>query len=424
MPTARETAVRGLCQVFGSGGYSNIVFDRLMMGAGLSPEDRRFCAALFYGVAERAVTLDHVIASYCRLPASKVSNEVRQILRSGIYQLLYMPSVPQFAAVDETVSLAARFGQTSAAGLVNGILRSFIRDGLAIPPCRDSEHAMSVEYSLPEELIDLWRRSYPQELPAILEGTRGPAPLFVRVNTTRISPSLLAQRLSAQGISASEVEGVPGALRLSGCDAAALPEFAEGLFHVQDISSQLCAALLDAQPGMTVADFCSAPGGKSFTVAERMENSGELLACDLHEKRLRLVREGAARLGLSIIRTQQNDAAQYSAGLPQFDRILCDAVCSGLGVIRRKPEIRYKSLSDIDGLPEIQYNILNTSAKYLKKGGRLVYSTCTLNPAENEAVVAQFLEANGDFSADSMRTYIRSAELDCDGFFTAALIRE
>lgn len=397
------------------------MLDAEIRRAGLSQRDAAFCAALVYGVAERAVTLDFALSRYLRPPDKKLTNETRQILRAGLYQLLYMSGVEPYAAVNESVALCARFGQGSASGLVNAVLRAFLRDGGKLPPCRDEPQRLSVEYSLPPELIEFWRGAYPGKLTQILEGTRAPAPVFLRVNPLRTDCGALCASLAEDGVASRAVPEVPGALRVTSGDAVRSGAFARGEFHVQDLSSQLCAAALEVRPGMDVADFCAAPGGKTFTLAEMMEDRGGLYAYDLHEKRLALLREGARRLGLSCVHTSQNDATRFDPALPRFDRILCDAVCSGYGVIRRKPEIRYKPLSDIDGLPEIQYNILNTSAEYLKKGGRLVYSTCTLNPAENERVAERFLAAHPDFVSVGLRTYLRSDALDCDGFFVAAM---
>lgn len=423
MKNAREIAVRGLIEVFDCGGYSNLVLDQWMKKAGLPPQERAFCAALFYGVAERCITLDWVLGRYSRQPVEKLTPAVRAILRLAIYQLLYMPSVPDRAAVDEAVKLTRVLKVASAGSFVNGVLRHFLRDEKAVRLPRDPRKALAVRYSVPDALIALWQDAYGEEKTlSILEGCGGPPPLFARVNTTRITADALISRLAAEGVTAEMAE-LPDALRLTDTgDITALPSFAEGLFHIQDLSSQRCAAALGARPGDRVLDVCSAPGGKSFTAAEGMDGKGTLLAMDLSPSRLNLVAEGAARLGLSCIEIRANDATQYHAELGQFDRVLCDVVCSGYGVIRRKPEIRYKLPETVAALPETQYQILSVSARYLAAGGRLVYSTCTLNPAENEQVVGRFLAGHPAFSLVDKTTCFPAPQ-GGDGFFYAVLER-
>ena len=231
------------------------------------------------------------------------------------------------------------------------------------------------------------------------------------------------QRLAEEGLETTETD-LPDCLRCTGAgDLTRLPSFTEGLFHVQDLSSQRCAAALAVQPGQRVLDVCAAPGGKSFTLAEEMQNRGSLLAMDLSASRLRLVEQGAERLGLGCIATRQNDAAQFEPALGEFDRVLCDVVCSGYGVIRRKPEIRYKPVTAASGLPELQLAILTASAGYLAPGGRLVYSTCTLNPAENEGVVNAFLARHPAFALCAEPVTCFPAPAGGDGFFYAAMER-
>lgn len=424
MKSAREIAVRGLIEVFDHEGYSNLVLDQGMKKAELPPQERAFCAALFYGVVERCITLDWVLGRYSRQPVEKLTPAVRAILRLALYQLLYMPSVPDRAAVDEAVKLTRVLRVASAGGFVNGVLRHFLRDEKAVKLPRDPQKALAVQYSVPEALIALWQDAYGEEKTlSILEGCGGPPPLFARVNTTRTTAEALISRLSAEGVIAERTD-LPDALRLINTgDITALPSFTEGLFHIQDLSSQRCAAALGARPGDRVLDVCSAPGGKSFTATEGMDGKGTLLAMDLSQSRLGLVAEGAARLGLSCIETRANDATQYHAELGQFDRILCDVVCSGYGVIRRKPEIRYKLPETVALLPETQYQILTTSACYLTEGGRLVYSTCTLNPAENEQVVERFLAGHPAFSLVDKTVTCFPAPQGGDGFFYAVLQR-
>ncbi len=424
--TPRQTAASALLDVERDGSYSNLVLEPYFQREALSPRDRAFCAALFYGVLERRITLDWTLDHYSRTPVARLEPEVRAALRLGAYQLMFSPGIPPSAAVDQTVDLVKALKKGRAAGLVNGVLRAMVRGGFAAPAPKDKLTALSVEYSVPSPLIQRWRRAYGHDAALeILEGTRGPAPAFIRVNTLRTTLPALQSRLSREGVESLPVEGVENALRLvEPGNIAALASFREGLFHVQDISSQLCVAALDPRPGMAVLDLCAAPGGKTFTAAQRMEDRGLLLARDLYPHRLALVAEGAARLGLSVLETAPGDAAAPDPALEErFHRVLCDVPCSGFGTLRRKPEIRYKPLDALDGLPRVQYNILENAARFLRPGGRLVYSTCTLDPRENDQVVERFLAGHPGFSAAGpFRTYIHGREgLDCDGFFVAIL---
>lgn len=426
MKTARETAATALLGVFSGGGYSNIILDKALEKEDLSPQDRSFCAALFYGVAERLITLDHAIAAYCKIPLKTLSPVVLTCLRCGFFQLLYMPSVPQPAAVNETVTVVKNLGEGQAAGLINGVLRSFIRAELAYPEPRDKLSALSVRYSVPMPLIQLWRKGYGHDTAMeILEGSCTAAPLFARVNATRTTTERLTKALAEEGVEAVPCAASPHTLILRGTGSVAkLAAFRQGLFHVQDLSSQLCAVAGAPAAGMRVLDVCSAPGGKAFTMAQLMENRGELVACDLYPSRLSLVEEGAARLGLDIIKTKVQDGGAYSPEMGYFDLVLCDVVCSGFGILRRKPEIRYKQPETLDELPTLQYNILYTSSRYLRSGGRLVYSTCTLNPCENQKVVERFLSQQPDFTlAAPMRTTLPGEQEGADGFFYAVLQR-
>lgn len=422
MADARLTALRGLSEVFGQGGYSNLVLESLMQKNELTAQERAFCTALFYGVVERRITLDWVLGRYSKQPVEKLSPAVRDILRMAVYQLLYMPSVPEHAAVNEAVKETRMMRVASAAGYVNGVLRAFLRDGKRIVLPKNKAQALSVRYSVPEALIALWQQGYgKQKTAAILEGGSSLPPLFIRVNTQKTTANALLKRLAEEDITA-EKTAVENALRLIDAgDVTRLAAFREGLFHVQDLSSQKCAAALAVQPGHRVLDVCAAPGGKSFTIAQMMNDRGSLLAMDLYPNRLRLVEDGAARLGLSAIQTRTNDACIYDNSLGVFDRILCDVVCSGYGVIRRKPEIRYKDPAEAAALPEIQLAILTASARYLADGGRLVYSTCTLNPAENEGVINLFLRQNSGFClADEPVTCLPEKD-GGDGFYYAVL---
>ena len=439
MGNARKTAVQALLRVSEESGYSNLVLDSILQKDGLSGQDKAFVSALTYGVLERQLTLDYQIERHSKLPLKKLSPKLLCILRCGVYQLLFMDQVPPSAAVNEAVKLTRQMGQSSAAGFVNAVLRTVGRDGLLLPGReKDPVRYLSVKGSCPQWLVRLWITAYgEEETERILKAFLGRPGVFLRVNTLKTSAQELAKRLWDEGAQTFPAEGFPHTLRLSGGAVEQLPSFQDGLFHVQNTASQLCCAALDVQPGMTVADVCSAPGGKAFTLAEMMENSGRVLAYDQYSARVDLIRKGAARLCINIIEAGVRDAAEELENQEFADRVLCDVPCSGLGVLGRKPEIRYKDEKSLEKLPQIQYNILCSSAKLLKIGGLLVYSTCTLNPAENEAVVERFLKEHPGFGQVPVSLPAEAVSVRCgeavtllpkpggmDGFFFAVLRRD
>ncbi len=400
MDQARTAALEALLQVDVNEGYSNLVLDKTLRAHGLTGRDASFASTLFYGVLERRLTLDYAISRFSRLRLSQLSPKVLEILRLGAYQLLFLDRVPDSAAVNESVELAKTQGQGKASGFVNGVLRSLLRGRESLSWPDDS-----VRCSCPAWLIRLWRAAYGEALTAsLLESLAEPAPVFVRVNTCRTTRDALRERLAGEGVASRGTEVSPHALILEKPGSIpALSSFGEGLFHVQDLSSQLAACALGARPGERVIDVCAAPGGKSFTIAEEMENEGELLAFDKYKGKVRLIASGAQRLGLTIVRAAARDAEAPGEALAPADRVLCDAPCSGLGIIRRKPEIRYKEKSTLDSLPDLQYRILCEASRLVKPGGTLLYSTCTLSPAENGEVADRFLQEHRDFLPAPLR---------------------
>lgn len=400
MSSARSVAVKLLARME-KGAFSNIVLDNERSFNELSQRDKKFASRLFYGTVERKITLDYILSSYLKKPINKLDIEVLLILRTGLYQLLYMPSVPENAAVNESVSLASEFKKSSAKGMINAILRGFIRNGKKFSLPDDEISALSVKYSCPVELISKWIADYGKEnTENILQySVENDNIITMRINNTQISDDEFITRMTDYGIECD------GFLSISHCfttksfsDIENNPLFKEGCFHIQDISSQLCAVALGAKAGETVLDVCSAPGGKAFTIAEIMGDNGKILAFDLHENRVKLIKKGAERLKLKSIEAKVGDATVFNEEIPKADKILCDVVCSGFGVISKKPEIKYKPLEDTEKLPEIQYKILENASRYLKVGGELVYSTCSLSRAENDEVIDKFLEKHkGEF---------------------------
>ena len=378
-----------------------------------------------------------MIRTNSKIAFEKLDKAAVQILRTGLYQLLYMPSVPESAAVNESVKMCKKLKCFSAQGFVNGMLRSFIRSGkkisyLGISP----EKRLSVEYSCPEWLTEKFISEYGMDFAVrALKASVGKPPVYARVNILRTTTDKVIAELAKHRIKAAPYPGLVNCIRLEKAgDIEKCAPFRQGLFHVQDISSQLCCLTLRPVVNETVLDVCAAPGGKSFTLAELMGNNGKLYSMDLHDMRVGLIEDGAARLGIKIITAMQNDASKFNGALPQADRVLCDVPCSGFGVIRRKPEIKYKPPEEFAGLPEIQYQILETSARYVKSGGTLVYSTCTLSRAENDDVADRFAATHPEFMpivqpvplsapGDYKRTYCPD-ENGGDGFFTASFRRK
>ena len=440
--TARKAALEALKRTE-KGAYSTIALDNILVKAGLDDRDRALASALFYGVQENQTQLDAAIAALLRKPNQKLENDVRHILRMGIYQLGYMDRIPDSAAVDEAVKLTRQTGHNAAAGFVNGILRGYIRAGKRTPlPDRKKEPLLwlSLKYSCPMWIAELWVNAYGEEIcESIMSTFSGRPPIFARVNTTRCTRRELIEKLAGEGVEAREYPILPDAVELENTgDVEQLQTYRDGLFHVQDIASQLCARAVEARRGDTVLDACAAPGGKSFTIAQTAGDDCTVIACDIHTSRVDLIESGAKRLGLASVKPRRRDASAEGSKI-LADRVLCDVPCSGLGVIRRKPDIKNKSRSELENLPELQYTILTANAACVKPGGRLVYSTCTLNPAENAGVFDRFLAENSGFEPvalqlpEGVKRRIEEPEHQLtlfperdgwDGFFMAAAVRK
>lgn len=442
MPNSRNTALRVLLKIEEDKAYSNIALNNAIRENKLSQVDSSFVSALVYGVLERQITLDYIIKQHSKIPLRTIETKTKLILRMGIYQLVYMDKVPDSAAVNESVNLAKRCRLSKSAGFINGILRGVTRaeNRLCLPENGDKIYCMSVKYSAPQELVRLWIKSYgEQNAVKLLESLSGRPKLFARVNTLKTDESGLAAALKAEGVECEPSGVLKNAVSLNRTGSIErLKAYRDGLFHVQDLSSQLCVSVLDPKPREILLDVCSAPGGKAATAAQYMQNRGKIYACDLYDHKLKLIRANAQRLGVTNIVTAKRDAAKADLTLPSADKILCDVVCSGLGILSRKPEIRCKTDITDNSLPEIQYKILCQSAKNLAAGGRLVYSTCTLNPEENNKNAERFLNEHKGFRGvklDLPQKVSRAFDeqpyeitlmphtAGCDGFYIAAFER-
>ena len=431
----REIAVKLLRSYEENDSYVNLSLNNPLVST-LSEEDRSFVTALLYTTVERRITIDYYISALAKRPVTEISPKALALLRIGLAQLLYMEGVPAYAAIAETVALAKGAGER---GFVNGILRAAQRQegSLPLPPReKNLARSLSVEYSVPLPLakyvISLLGET---EGEALLRAFLTHPPLTVAVNTVRISREKYLEMLSEHGIEAKGTTYSPYGVRiLSQIPVTRLPGYREGLFFVQDEASQLSALALAPTAGSRVVDVCAAPGGKSLLSAVQMKNEGEVLSLDLHASKLPLIRESAERLGLSSIRVEEQDATEGRDALKgTFTHVMCDAPCSGLGVLWKKPDLRYRAMEGRDALPDLQKKILSESASYLAPGGTLVYSTCTLRTEENAAVVREFLDAHPDFTLTPFAFDGLTAEEGMltlyphihgmDGFFIAKLSR-
>ncbi len=406
--------------------FSNIVLDNALKTVDLNEADKRLASVLFYGVTERKITLDYRISKLSNRPLEELDINVLTALRLGIYQLVYLDRVPAHAAINETVALCSR----KTAGFVNAILRAHTRnDSFELPSKSDFSSYISVKYSICRELAKKFICVFGNDVEKILDGFDKTPDTTIRANTLKISRNELAKKLDGTNTEISPVGVyVKGSIR-------DLYGFDNGLFFVQDQASQICVEALCARSGDTVADICACPGSKSFGAALSMQNKGRILSFDLHENKLSLIRAGAERLGISIIETAAHDGRIFIPELEgKMDRVLCDVPCSGFGVLAKKPELRYKDPEESKALPKIQRDILYNACRYVKSGGVLVYSTCTILPEENEENVAEFLSTHSDFNLipwsvgelsapDGMLT-LYPHEHRTDGFFIAKFIRK
>lgn len=439
--TSRQKSARALaleilirCE---SGGYSNLALDTVIKRNDLTPADRALVTVLTYGVIEKRITLDFIISSLSSIPESKIEGRTRMILRMGIYQLRYMDKIPAFAALNESVELADKRSK----GFVNAVLRAYTRrDPDSFLPKREDGVLcyMSVKYSVGESLLSALLSAYGEgECEKLLTAIGNePSRITLRTNTLRTSREALLAELCESGLDARATEISPDGIAVYGGAAVSdLAPLTDGRATVQDEASQICVRALGACEGDTVLDVCACPGSKSFGAAMTMNDRGRILSFDIHANKLSLVESGASRLGISIIETEAHDAREEISSLVgAADRIICDVPCSGFGVIGKKPELRYKSVEDCAALPRIQLDILENVSKYLRVGGTLVYSTCTVLPEENEKNVEMFLLNHPEFelvpfsvgTLEVSRGYVTLMPHlhGTDGFFVARLTKK
>ncbi|XMB29064.1 16S rRNA (cytosine(967)-C(5))-methyltransferase RsmB [Paenibacillus sp. BR2-3] len=406
MGSAREVALDVLVRVDEQGAYSNLLLNSSLQKAGLSREDSGLATELVYGTISRMNTLDYVLEKFVAKGIAKLQPWVRSLLRLSLYQILYLDRIPSHAAVNEAVNISKKRGHQGISGMVNGVLRSVLRAGElpVLPKDLSESERVSIQHSHPLWMVQRWMDEYGAETAeAICAANNEPPAVSVRVNTTMISRERLLNEMLEQGLQASASEVSPYGIVIRGGGNLALSTwYRDGFLSIQDESSMLVAEAVAPEPGMRVLDCCAAPGGKTAHMAELMKDEGYIFANDLHQHKARLISEQAQRLGLESIVTGSGDAMDLvnTCESSSFDRILLDAPCSGLGVIRRKPDLKWrKEPEDVASIAALQRVLLESVSKLLKPGGVLVYSTCTTEQAENGDIVSSFLEQSPDFTA-------------------------
>lgn len=420
MANARKIALKALLEVRSMGAYSNITLNKLLNDSELSDYDKSFTTALFYGVLDRTLTLDHVLSKHIKSPLKKVSPFVLENLRLALFQIMFMDKIPESAAVNEAVKIVKASKQKNLSGFVNGVLRNILREGATLPD-GDGVNDLSVRYSCPQWIVSSLLTDYGLEnTKKFLDHSLLAPKVILRVNTLKTDAESLISELLNLKIPAKKGLVENSVIIDGGIDVSHNGLYKNGLFHIQDSASQTAVRALSPKRNERVLDLCSAPGGKAFTMAQYMENSGEIIACDIYCHRVELINNGAKRLGLEIIKPVVNNACVYNANLGTFDAVLCDVPCSGIGVIRRKPEIKYKSLEEYNDITQIQEQILDNADLYLKENGRILYSTCTVRKCENDFVVQRFLDKHPYYELKYQHTFMPHID-GTDGFYCALL---
>ena len=439
---AREVALLTLYTCQRQGGWSDGILKKQIAAAKLDSRDAALATNLCFGVVQNQMLLDFYLSKFSSIPLTRMESKILQILRLGVYQMLFLSKIPHSAAVDRSVEMTKQHSKNPrASGMVNAILRNFQRnmDHLPTIPQQDPVEYLSTLYSHPawlvEELLSILGE---EETARFLEANNAQPPITAQVNTTKTSADALKQRLEEAGVSVQLHPWLPDCLILSKTgNLEGLSAFQEGLFYIQDPASRLTVMAADPKPGMQVLDACAAPGGKTFASAVRMQGEGKIISCDLHPHKKKLIQAGAQRLGFGLVEAKTADGKQFHPEWENaFDRVLVDAPCSGLGVIRKKPDIRYKDAGPLAQLPEIQAEILENVSRYVKPGGVLLYSTCTILERENGQIVTRFLADHREFTLETFELpgpigRVEDGQLTLwphrhgtDGFFLAKLRKE
>ncbi|MDR2356417.1 MAG: 16S rRNA (cytosine(967)-C(5))-methyltransferase RsmB [Clostridiales Family XIII bacterium] len=425
MDRNRKAAYYTLLDVENNMAYSNIALkNHIRKGR---PDAPAFVRELTYGVVKNKIYLDYILGNFIRTPLEKLKPGDLVILRMGLYQLLFMNSVPEYAAVDESVNLAKRFSPGHES-FINGVLRQYLRDKdyVTLPARADDEvRYLSVKYSYADWIVKLWLDRYGSaDAEALLAAGNETPDFAVRVNRLKTRREDLLTRLCAKGYDVRISERAPQCLLVKGANLLGGRLYKSGLFSVQEESSQIAVEFADPQPGELIIDVCAAPGGKTFAMAERMGDRGKIYAWDIYKRKLSQIEQDAKRLGVRIVETDAWDATRVRSELiGKADRVFADVPCMGLGVVRRKPEIKYKENSDeLASITKKQGDILEASSNYVKPNGFLIYATCSVSKQENQSVVAHFLKRHRDFKR--VDTLELMPHIDkTDGFFVCKLQR-
>jgi 16S rRNA (cytosine967-C5)-methyltransferase len=415
----RETALSILVKIDSSQGHINILLNNILERNKVSTRDAAFINEITYGVVRNKNKLDWAISQFCIRNLDETPIWIKNILRMGAYQLLFLDKVPDYAICNESVQLAKKYGNSGISKFVNSILRNIIRNGKNIQwPDKDQKPALyiSIIYSHPYWIVERWLKRFGLENTINICKANNKIPtLVIRTNTLKTSRVKLKEILEKANISVKEGIFTKEALYLKGLpNITKCSAYKEGLFQIQDEASILVSHLVDPLPGELVIDVCSAPGGKTTHLAQLMGNKGKILALDINKERLLLVKENCQRLGIKIVKTQVNNGTKLDNNyIEKANKVLVDVPCSGLGVLRRKPDLKWQTydLERFKQLSKLQGKILSTASNYVKIGGKLIYSTCSIEPEENEKVVNGFLDKNRKFELENMNEFLRERNL-------------
>ena len=419
--TARQLALKVLYEVEKNGAYPGIELKKQLSASDLSAVDKGFATEIVYGVLKNRTRLDFIISKYSKQKLKKISDWIINILRMGVYQIIFLDKVPLSAAVNESVKLAKRFGHQASSGFVNGVLRNVGRSGDVEYP--NGREFYEIYYSHPKWLCNMLFDQYGEDAKVIIENNNKVPSTTVRVNVLKGVLQDVVKTLEEKGITVEKTE-CENILKISGFgDISKLSEYKDGLITPQGLSSYMAASILEPKNGDFIMDLCSAPGGKTTAMAEMSGDGAKIYAFDLFEHKIELIENNCKRLGIKNVVAKAHDGTVFMDDFEgKADKILADVPCSGLGIIRKKPDIKWnKDTTDFDVIISVQKKILENANKYLKKGGILVYSTCTLNKNENECVVKEFSTKNA-YKIIKMQTILPSD--NCDGFFICKMIKE
>ncbi|WAW14232.1 16S rRNA (cytosine(967)-C(5))-methyltransferase RsmB [Peptostreptococcus equinus] len=409
--TARKLAYRVLMDIEINKNYSNISLNSFLRDSKLNDSDRGFTTELVYGVLENKIYLDYIINQYSKIKVKKMAHSVKIVLRMGVYQLIFLQGSKDYASINESVKIIKKIDYKSS-GFVNAVLRNIARDKEKIRVLKeDSIENISIKYSFERWIVEKLVEQYGfNEAIDIVKSLSLKPRIYLRINMLKKNEfnsfedlkKYIISELEKEKISVREVEDVNEALEVE--NIKSIEDnilFRNGYISVQDLSSMMVAKALNPNKDVKVLDVCAAPGGKSMHICEMLENSGQVISCDIYKHKIKLIKSYVKRLGVKNNICSISDALKLDQNkLDSFDYILCDVPCSGMGIVRRKPEIKYKKEEDLQELPKIQYNILENASKYLKKGGVIIYSTCTIFKEENIDIINKFLENNKEFELD------------------------